>query len=290
MSTEGQDDQEITSAGAGAELRAAREAKGLSLEQVAEETRIPRRHLEMIEQGDFSRLPARTYAIGFARNYARLVGLDEQDIAGQVSQEMGRTGGQGRDAQTTYEPADPARVPSRTLGWVMLFAAVLLVAGIWMFYRNMIAPQTDPAVLTDQRDDAASQEATQGNDAPAGAQAKPVGPVVFTALEDGVWVKFYDADGNQLMQKQMAKGETYTVPETANGPMVWTGRPDALSITVGGRAIPKLAEGDAIMRDVPVTPEALLARSNAPAGQAGATPAPPTSALATSASGGTGAN
>ncbi|MFV0645567.1 MAG: DUF4115 domain-containing protein, partial [Sphingomonadaceae bacterium] len=193
-------------------------------------------------------------------------------------------------AQTTYEPADPARVPSRTLGWVMLFAAVLLVAGIWMFYRNMIAPQTDPAVLTDQRDDATSQEATQGNDAPAGAQAKPAGPVVFTALENGVWVKFYDADGNQLMQKQMAQGETYTVPETANGPMVWTGRPDALSITVGGRAIPKLAEGDAIMRDVPVTPEALLARNNAPAGQAGATPAQSSSTLATSASGGTGAN
>ena len=93
--------------------------------------------------------------------------------------------------------------------------------------------------------------------------ARPTGPVVFTATEERIWVKFYDADGSQLMQKQMARGETYTVPADANGPQVWTGRPDALTITVGGRTVPKLAEREAIVRDVPVTAEALLARNAA---------------------------
>jgi cytoskeleton protein RodZ len=87
--------------------------------------------------------------------------------------------------------------------------------------------------------------------------------VVFTALEDGVWVKFYDGTGAQLMQKQMARGERYTVPAEANGPQVWTGRPDALAITVGGRPVPKLAESEGIIRDVPVTAQALLARGQA---------------------------
>ena len=55
-------------------------------------------------------------------------------------------------------------------------------------------------------------------------------------------------------------GETYTVPAEAQGPQVWTGRPDALAITVGGKPVPKLAESERIMKDVPVTAQALLAR------------------------------
>ena len=58
-----------------------------------------------------------------------------------------------------------------------------------------------------------------------------------TALEDGVWVKFYDGAGTQLMQKEMALGERYVVPAGANGPLLRTGRPDAL-LTVVSEMIP----------------------------------------------------
>ena len=68
----------------GDRLRAAREAKGLELEQVAAETRIPQRHLESIEAGDFASLPSRTYAIGFSRTYARTLDLDEREVLDQV--------------------------------------------------------------------------------------------------------------------------------------------------------------------------------------------------------------
>jgi len=50
------------------------------------------------------------------------------------------------------------------------------------------------------------------------------------------------------------------VPADAVDPQLWTGRPEALAITVGGRQVPRLAEEDQVMRDVPVTAEALLAR------------------------------
>ena len=103
------------------------------------------------------------------------------------------------------------------------------------------------------------------------------GEVVFTALEPGIWVKFYDADGLQLMQKQMALGERYAIPADAKGPQLWTGRPDALSITIGGRQVPKLAEQQATMRDVPVSAEALLARAQA----AAAAPSPAAAASPT---------
>ena len=54
----------------------------------------------------------------------------------------------------------------------------------------------------------------------------------------------------------------------AAGPQVWTGRPDALAITVGGQPVPKLAEAERIMKDVPVTAAALLARGQAAPGAA----------------------
>jgi len=94
--------------------------------------------------------------------------------------------------------------------------------------------------------------------------AVPAGAVVFTAREAGIWVKFYDRNGRQLMQKQMELGESYTVPADADGPQVWTGRPDALAITIGGTPVAPLADGERVVRDVPVTAEALLARETAP--------------------------
>jgi transcriptional regulator with XRE-family HTH domain len=59
----------------GRALRSAREQLGLSLADIAGETRMAVRHLEAIEQARFDGFAAPVYALGFARNYARAVGL-----------------------------------------------------------------------------------------------------------------------------------------------------------------------------------------------------------------------
>ena len=56
------DPAEAEVATVGQRLRVAREEKGLSLEDVAAQTRIPRRHLESLENSDWERLPAPTRA------------------------------------------------------------------------------------------------------------------------------------------------------------------------------------------------------------------------------------
>lgn len=265
--------------GVGPELRAGREARGLSLEQVATETRIPQRHLVTIENGAFNTLPGRTYATGFARSYAKLLGLDPDIIADRVRAEMIEA--REQDGAPSFEPGDPARVPSRGLAWLALAAVILLLLGGFFFMRTLFAPAAElPSLVQQQEQEDAVRRAAlarQQATVPGGqpAAAAPAGPVVFTALEAGVWVKFYDAGGRQLMQKQMALNEQYQVPADAQGPLLWTGRPDALRITIGGREVPKLAETQGIMRDVPITAQALLAR-NQPAATAtpGATPAP----------------
>ena len=249
--------------GAGGRLRRAREAAGLTIEQVAAETRIPLRHLVVIEQGDFAALPARTYAIGFSRTYARAVGLDERQIADQVRQELAETRSSETVRANSFEPGDPARVPTRGLAWFSAFAALLLVAGGFAYFKDYFYPGAGPGPLANP--EPAPAAAAAANAPPAAASARPEGPVVFTALQDDTWVKFYDASGAELMQKQMARGESYTVPADAEGPQIWTGRPYAPSITIGGRPVPKLSEEDEIVRDVPVTAEALLSRAATPA-------------------------
>ena len=70
---------------AGDQLRAAREAAGMSRSDVAAKTRVAERHLEAIEGNRFADLAAPTYAVGFSRAYARAVGLDENDAVANAT-------------------------------------------------------------------------------------------------------------------------------------------------------------------------------------------------------------
>lgn len=258
------ENEEAPVARVGDRLREAREAKGLSLEQVAAETRIPQRHLETIEAGNFGKLPSRTYAIGFSRTYARTLGLDEGDVLDQVRAELAEADGTAGEQPAKFEPGDPARVPGRGLAWFAVLAAVLLLGGIYAFYSSYFAPGLGPAPLEDPNEQVAANDVAEEAE-PAPTPALTGGPVVFTSEMDGTWVKFYDANGTRLYEAQMAKGDSFTVPEDADGPQIWTGRPYALAITIGGRPVPKLTEEDTVVRDVPVTAEALLAREETPA-------------------------
>jgi cytoskeletal protein RodZ len=65
----------------GRALRLAREELGLSLIDVANQTRMAVRHLEAIEEARFGGFAAPVYALGFARNYASAVGVSRQWVA-----------------------------------------------------------------------------------------------------------------------------------------------------------------------------------------------------------------
>ncbi len=63
----------------GSRLRETREAKALSVADVARITKIPMRSLELLEAGSFDRLPAEVFVRGFLKSYCRCVGLDPSD-------------------------------------------------------------------------------------------------------------------------------------------------------------------------------------------------------------------
>lgn len=268
---------ESDSASIGDRLRAAREAKRLDLSHIAAETRIPLRHLESVEAGDFAALPSRTYAIGFARNYARAVGMDETATANAVREEL--ADGQARRSAMAggMEPGDPAKLPSAGLAWFGGIAALIFAVGAIFFYSTYFGAGVDPGALIVEAD---TQTAVGGpGDQPgapssAGDAAQPAaatpaqsgGKVVFTALEDGVWARFYEDGGERLFEAQMSSGDRFELPADAADPRINTGRPDALSITVGGRPVPKLSDEPITLGDTPVSAAALLARAAPAAG------------------------
>jgi cytoskeletal protein RodZ len=70
----------------GAKLRAAREAKNISLEDIQVQTKIRRRYLEAIESGDWEVIPGEVYRRGFVCNYAGVVGLDGEELIREYRQ------------------------------------------------------------------------------------------------------------------------------------------------------------------------------------------------------------
>ncbi len=65
---------------AGEKLYEERIRRGLSLEEVAKATKIRQSFLSNIEKGEYKKLPSGTYAHGFVRNYARFLGLPENEL------------------------------------------------------------------------------------------------------------------------------------------------------------------------------------------------------------------
>ncbi|MCP4397295.1 MAG: helix-turn-helix domain-containing protein [bacterium] len=64
----------------GESLRKERELRGITLEEISQHTKVHTRFLEAIENDDLSLLPAKAFAKGFLRSYARMVDLDEEFV------------------------------------------------------------------------------------------------------------------------------------------------------------------------------------------------------------------
>lgn len=246
----------------GERLRAAREESGLTLEDVAAQTRIPRRHLEAIEAAEWDKLPAPTYTIGFARSYATAVGLDRTEVADQLRGEMG---GQRSTTTTTevFEPADPRRTMPKSLVIGAIFAVILLVVLMsWLNRRSLEQPDETASAQ-------AAQPAPAAQQTPAPPPAPSAGqPVVLTAT-DAVWLQVTERGGQTLFSGVLQPGQTYAVPSTATAPLLKTGKPEALRVTVGNTVAPPVGPAATTVSNV-----SLLAADLLKAGQAGAPPPP----------------
>jgi cytoskeleton protein RodZ len=225
----------------GNELRLAREEKGLTLEDIAAQTRIPRRHLESLEISDWPRLPAPTYTTGFAKSYATAVGLDRTQIAERLRDEMGGT----RPVYTTsevFEPADPARTMPKWLVFGAIAAVLVLVLLMSWLNERSILGGGEPA----NQAPAAAAAPQQAGSAPTAPAAQ--GPVVITANEQ-VWLQVKDGT-RTLKEGVMEAGQSFEVPASAQAPVLMTGKPEAIRISVGTADAPAVGPAATTVRNV----------------------------------------
>jgi transcriptional regulator with XRE-family HTH domain len=122
--------------GLGEFLRRERELRHISLDDVAERTKISRRYLEAIEEERYDRLPGETFVRGFIRSYAQSVGLDPEDTL--IIYNQARMGQEVPPLRT--ERSSPARRAwnGRSLLW-LLVVGVVIVGGVLVSVVSFIA-------------------------------------------------------------------------------------------------------------------------------------------------------
>jgi cytoskeletal protein RodZ len=158
-------------------LRAARERQGLTLEQVSRDTKIPRKHLEAIEQGNLAALPGPFYQRAQIRTYALAVRLDP----GLVVARLERKAPLPAVASPLPAPAKPYTATRSRHHRVLLASGLVLTA--FVFWRAMpryqslngsmrVADASEPVFSS------SDTEATTGIDRTGSAQAPQ--PAAFT--------------------------------------------------------------------------------------------------------------
>ena len=240
----------------GDRLRSARVKGGLDLSDVATKTRVPLRHLQSIEMGDYGALPSTTYAVGFVKSFARTVGLDEMALASDLRAELGQPKRDAAYEAAGFVDADPARIPSRLLAWTAALLAVLIVVGYGVWRNKMAA---DPAPANIEAPTSPALTAPVATPQVSAPKIAPTGQVTLTATAP-VWLRVYDANNKRLFEKEMTAGEKFDVPADAANPQIRTGRPDLLAVTINGRPVAALGPADHMIKDVAISATALAAR------------------------------
>ena len=155
--------------GFGAALRALRESRGFSLQDIADATRVRRAYLSALEDMKLDQLPSRPFAIGYVRAYAQAVGIDPDETVAKFKQCAPKTDEQLRAPVGVRRQRDP-RLSLAAVAAGVVVTAVL----IWNLAQHAVAgdgPASPPVPV--QAAGAAHSAAPAGAVTLAAAQPAP---------------------------------------------------------------------------------------------------------------------
>ncbi|MBC7105259.1 MAG: helix-turn-helix domain-containing protein, partial [Firmicutes bacterium] len=225
----------------------AREARGLSLAQAEEETKIRRRYLAALEENRFEVLPGRVYARAFLRTYARFLGLDGEELAREL---------QG------YAPAEPRVEPKREPRYweyrprhllkPQLVAFVMVVAalgGLNFLYGRATGPP--PAAEAPAPAVVSAGEATGGglpSDVPPAAPTPQGVELVVNVMTDRSWLRVV-GDNTRLFEGELTAGQS-RVFQAREKITLRVGNAGAVELAVNGRELGRLGRmGQVVEKD-----------------------------------------
>ena len=116
----------------GDSLRDGREARGLSVAEAAVQLNLSVARLQQLEAGEFDKLPGHTFARGYVRSYARLLGLDPNRIVLEFDQFTG-TDAAGSEVHALGQIEQPVRV-AHSLLRLLSFVLLLAFAGLGFYW------------------------------------------------------------------------------------------------------------------------------------------------------------
>ncbi|ETK20226.1 putative DNA-binding protein [Pseudomonas sp. FH4] len=119
----------------GETLRQARESNGWSLEEVALKLNLTTSSLGNLENGAFDKLPGHTFARGYIRAYAKLLGTDQAILVQQFDQFTG-TDSQGSNVHGLGRIEEPVRVSHTILRIVSLLLLIAVIGGGFIWWQD----------------------------------------------------------------------------------------------------------------------------------------------------------
>lgn len=199
----------------GERLRQAREAKGLTFEQIEEATKIRRRYLQALEDEDYGQFPGEVYIRGFLRNYAQVLGLDPEEILAAAGRPT------APPVLPVSSPQEPVLEEPLTMAlqgnWLMAVAigAMVIIAlglGAWMFERYLVP---DPSALPSREPPARAGEqvTATGTKPPATGTQKTPSPTETPAGSSWTSLTPENATGDPLAGETGALLRLETISE-----------------------------------------------------------------------------
>lgn len=222
----------------GEQFRAAREARGLSLSEVAEQIRIRSVYLGEIEAENWVAIGAPVYVRGFLRTYARFLGLDPEEAVAAfnktaegtpVADGTGLSGAAWSDGQTrNLSP----------LLWIASAVAVVLVAFVIYNFVALHAP-ADRAALTALSPQASPTALPSNSPAQTPTPSPAPAHTLDLTLSAASWLRV-TVDGNVSMEGTFPKG-THKV-FSGKKALIRAGNAGGLDIVVNGKPVAKLGK------------------------------------------------
>jgi cytoskeleton protein RodZ len=125
----------------GETLRQARESNGWSLAEVALKLNLTVNSLSNLEAGAFDKLPGHTFARGYIRAYAKLLGMDQTVLVQQFDQSTG-TDSQGSNVHSLGRIEEPVRVSHTILRVVSLLLLFAVIGGGFVWWQDQTSLRT----------------------------------------------------------------------------------------------------------------------------------------------------
>lgn len=240
----------------GQRLRAAREAAGLGVGDVAQSLKYSVRQVELIEADNYAALPGITIVRGFVRSYARLLRIDADVLLHMLEDRLPNTNADVRPPDNmgaASQPGDKKGIPMIGAAAIVLALAATMLA-LWHYLGPTPTRQaaTTPASSVAQKADGTEASGIPAVQQPASAEPKAnseavreipaLPPQLVFAFEGRSWIEV--TDGNK---KMIHTGENLAGSELKLG-----GQPP-FDIVVGNAAKVRLMYGDRPVDLVPHT-------------------------------------